>query len=306
MMLTPHRVQDTLVEHYRYRGEKLQRESDGSQSWSSSGHSKSSMTSSDSWDQWCSQKLSTTEPVQTSERSANAEQTGFTQIRPEATHVEFAAPTCDSSDSAHTDSSSRSSGQASRKNKVEVGSGGQNRSREAQLAQINVEAEQEVPLERQGQLTFESKFALHEARRCIPCALMEVKRYCKDGENCRFCHMSHDDHKMQRPGKEVRVQCKEALKELMDRNFDSEQDREAAIQSLLDRQSPFVRKYTHKLLGESKFALLESTGLVTIPPEVGAGGCSPGFQAVPPKGAKGGKRGQKANSRNLGKGRVSL
>lgn len=283
MMLTPHRVQDTLVEHYRYRGEKLQRESDGSQSWSSSGHSKSSMTSSDSWDQWCSQKLSTTEPVQTSERSANAEQTGFTQIRPEATHVEFAAPTCDSSDSAHTDSSSRSSGQASRKNKVEVGSGGQNRSREAQLAQINV-----------------------EARRCIPCALMEVKRYCKDGENCRFCHMSHDDHKMQRPGKEVRVQCKEALKELMDRNFDSEQDREAAIQSLLDRQSPFVRKYTHKLLGESKFALLESTGLVTIPPEVGAGGCSPGFQAVPPKGAKGGKRGQKANSRNLGKGRVSL
>lgn len=283
--LTPHRVNNTLVEHYRYQQQKIER----SDSWSDDSSSRSKQESSESMSGKCP--------------------SGPLQTRPEATHYAFSVTGQDSSESVHTNSDSsdlHSRKSMARKKKGDAGG------IDADLEQIAVEVEQPVPTEKRGQLAFTlaSKSALHEARRCIPCASMEVRRFCKDGDFCKFCHLSHDDHKMQRPGKEVRLQCKKALKELMDRHFDSERDRVAAIQSLLDRQSPFVRKYTHKLLGDESIAskcVLDATGGVTISPEVGAGGYSPGLlQEGLPKGAKGGKRGQKANQQSLGKGRVSL
>eukprot|EP00930_Biecheleria_cincta_P073963 TRINITY_DN6120_c0_g4_i1.p1 TRINITY_DN6120_c0_g4~~TRINITY_DN6120_c0_g4_i1.p1 ORF type:complete len:265 (-),score=46.56 TRINITY_DN6120_c0_g4_i1:134-901(-) len=122
-----------------------------------------------------------------------------------------------------------------------------------------LEAQQLIPQERKGDGDIDAA-ALpgrhrHDDKRCIPCASMEVVGTCRDGSDCRFCHLSHADHKIQRPSKEIRLRCKRELKALMDRHQHSEQDKMVAIQHLLSQQTSYVRQYTYKLLGVSSDAV---------------------------------------------------
>lgn len=275
-MSSPYRVKNTFVEHYRYDNERPQR----SNSWSRSDSSgKASLSKSSSE---LAAKL----------RSSHLESGSSQTRRPDEAHVVFPAQTSSESWS----DCSRSAPRVLQRRKGGAGT--------------KVEVEQEVPQERGAQVWSRSDkmLALHEARQCIPCASMEVVKYCKGGDDCKFCHLSHADHKMQRPGKEVRLECKRALRELLLRPFDSERDRVIEVQSFLNRQSPFVRKYTYKLMGDESIVhmcFLDESGCTTIPPEFRAAGTGSALQDG--GSSKGGKRGQlTTDPRNLGRERVSL
>eukprot|EP00930_Biecheleria_cincta_P077333 TRINITY_DN64609_c0_g1_i1.p1 TRINITY_DN64609_c0_g1~~TRINITY_DN64609_c0_g1_i1.p1 ORF type:complete len:267 (+),score=35.95 TRINITY_DN64609_c0_g1_i1:112-912(+) len=256
-MSTPYRVKNTFVEHYHYKrdNERLARSNSWSHSQSSGALSRSSSSHSE---HAC---------------GAAQPQSSASQTRPEESHVSFGAQT--SSESASEGSwDVRSERQRRRKHKGKV----------EQEQEVPLERrEQELPLERrQAKVASQSDIiaALHEGRKCIPCASMEVVRYCKDGNDCKFCHLSHADHKMQRPGKEVRIQCKKALHNLLAQKFDSEGDRVLAVQTFLNRQAPFVRKYSHKLLGGgdeamAQICVLDDSGYVIIAHALTPGSCGP-------------------------------
>lgn len=200
------------------------------------------------------------------------------------------------------------------------------------------EAEQTVPEERRmqdwpiGAPDYYTDYnlspaALHAQRKCIPCASMEVTKTCSAGDGCRFCHISHEDHKVQRPSKEIRSQCKKTLLELQKRYKDNDEERIEAIQQLLNTQSPYVRKYTVKLLGEAPVeapTLGIQPGQVTRPTEYissaqaassGTLSQKPAQVLYSPPGSKGSRKGSSigsskgklsSNATSLGKGKLSL
>eukprot|EP00930_Biecheleria_cincta_P094673 TRINITY_DN8606_c1_g1_i1.p1 TRINITY_DN8606_c1_g1~~TRINITY_DN8606_c1_g1_i1.p1 ORF type:complete len:270 (+),score=44.72 TRINITY_DN8606_c1_g1_i1:173-982(+) len=112
---------------------------------------------------------------------------------------------------------------------------------------LETEAEQLVPQEISEEM---SPIKMHERKKCIPCAWMEMTGSCRAGSACMFCHSPHNEDKIQRPGRDIRLQCKKTLSETMARYPDEDEQQVWAIQELLAGQSPFLRMYTCKFLGD--------------------------------------------------------
>lgn len=179
---------------------------------------------------------------------------------------------------------------------------------EAEAGMTVLEAEQSVPQERAGGGAVESLDLRHERRKCTPCAFMEVTGTCRAGDDCRFCHLSHADHKVQRPSKEIRLQCKKMLKTLTYQHQDSERDRILAIQNLLSQQAPHVRNYIIKILGDTTSTA--NDGVAPLPPGRCDGTRSgydvDGSTRWQGNGSDGSKGSGKRGPHGLGKGKLSL
>eukprot|EP00930_Biecheleria_cincta_P084063 TRINITY_DN7355_c0_g1_i1.p1 TRINITY_DN7355_c0_g1~~TRINITY_DN7355_c0_g1_i1.p1 ORF type:complete len:393 (+),score=58.69 TRINITY_DN7355_c0_g1_i1:22-1179(+) len=130
---------------------------------------------------------------------------------------------------------------------------------EIEREEVDTELEQEVPSERQRvkQLPPKPKsndplVARHEARKCIPCVQLVITKSCSVGSTCTYCHLDHGGPLVQRPSKEIRKRCKQAVLKVEVRHEGNEEERIAAMQELLCHQNPFMRNYIVKILGNDE------------------------------------------------------
>eukprot|EP00930_Biecheleria_cincta_P085588 TRINITY_DN74969_c0_g1_i1.p1 TRINITY_DN74969_c0_g1~~TRINITY_DN74969_c0_g1_i1.p1 ORF type:complete len:450 (-),score=68.70 TRINITY_DN74969_c0_g1_i1:181-1530(-) len=97
--------------------------------------------------------------------------------------------------------------------------------------------------------------ARHANRKCIPCVALIVTRACTRGDGCQYCHFSHEDNmnREQRPTKEMRIRCKQAIYSCIDGRSHDQQHTLDELQNLVATQAPFSRNYTVKLLRDSEW-----------------------------------------------------
>lgn len=104
-------------------------------------------------------------------------------------------------------------------------------------------------------LDMETCAAAHEDSRCIACVAFLIDQTCRLGDDCRFCHLSHSgttNREERRPTKEMRVKCKNAINRIQE-NVHDKQSMLEELQNLLTTQSHSARKYTIKLLNDTKW-----------------------------------------------------
>eukprot|EP00930_Biecheleria_cincta_P003407 TRINITY_DN104341_c0_g1_i1.p1 TRINITY_DN104341_c0_g1~~TRINITY_DN104341_c0_g1_i1.p1 ORF type:complete len:255 (+),score=27.89 TRINITY_DN104341_c0_g1_i1:185-949(+) len=107
----------------------------------------------------------------------------------------------------------------------------------------------------------------HELRRCIPCIELQLNQHCRNGRDCRFCHLPHDDNlvKEQRPTKEMRARCKKSICKCIEQHKSDNEQLIGELQRLVARQSPFLRHYTFKTLRDTTlFEAGDSSSLGTV------------------------------------------
>lgn len=123
-------------------------------------------------------------------------------------------------------------------------------------AVLEVETDLEVPSERG--LVPDALQAKHDSRKCVPCVNIVLHKQCSLGSDCDYCHLNHDGPLTQRPSKEIRKRCKQAVMKVDARYRHSEQDRTTALQEVLSQQNPFMRNYIVKILGSEEGEALDA------------------------------------------------
>lgn len=98
--------------------------------------------------------------------------------------------------------------------------------------------------------------ALHDQGECTPCTYMYSSLGCRNGEDCKYCHLEHDKQKRlrkrQRPNKCKREQYLQEI-DRAEKTFAEDPETGAiALKALADRNSFFKNKM------QDKFAILNS------------------------------------------------
>lgn len=73
-------------------------------------------------------------------------------------------------------------------------------------AQTGTEDAEDEDEEKEG--TWSKGSELHEAGQCKPCHYVNTKAGCSNGDQCDFCHLSHQKKNRPRPCKSKRTKCK--------------------------------------------------------------------------------------------------
>lgn len=91
---------------------------------------------------------------------------------------------------------------------------------------------------------------IHQAGECKPCMYLNSKNGCNNGNDCRFCHLSHPKKSRPRPCKAKRTQCKQIVSMLGTVfNKDSREFEEACKR--LASESSYMRSILSGTLGKS-------------------------------------------------------